>query len=213
MSRSTQALLASLLLGSALITAPGCSKSAGNQETATTQATGNAGQAQDQGAMGKVMVPGADTPPPPKFPSANAAAADPAKAEGASDDDPFRLKPDEGRLAIESPAPTAPGTEVTAKILVTPTGPYKINKEFPTKLTLETPEGVTIAKAQLTAGGIDQSKGDADAFEDGQLAFSVKLTPSKAGNHTINGTFKFAVCDKDTCLSKKEQIQIAVAAN
>jgi len=161
--------------------------------------------------MGKVMVPGADTPPPPQFPSANAAGGA-AQPEGA-DDDPFRLKPDEGQLAIEAPAPTTPGTEVTAKILVTPTGPYKINKEFPTKLTLEGPDGVTIAKAQLTAGGVDQAKGDADAFEDKQLAFTVKLTPSKPGNHTINGTFKFAVCDKDTCLSKKEPIQIAVAAN
>jgi hypothetical protein len=212
MSRSTQALLASLVLGSALVAAPACSKSAGNQETGATQVTGAPG-AGAQGAMEKVMVPGATTPPP-SFPSANGAAG-PAEGTtaGQADEDPFRLKPEEGQLAIEAPAPTAPGTEVTARIVVTPAGPYKINKEFPTKLTLEGPEGVAIAKAQLTAGGADQSKGDADAFEDKQLAFTVKLTPSQAGNHTVNGTFRFAVCDKDTCLSKKEQIQIAVATN
>ena len=209
MSRSTQALVASLLVGAAWIS-PGCSKSAGNQDT--SKALGGEPGA---GEMGKVVVPGAELAPPPAFPSERGGAAGPAAGAntGASTDDSFRLKPDEGKLAVESPAPTSPGTEVAAKILVTPTGPYKINKEFPTKLTIETPEGVTVAKAQLTAGGADQVKGDADAFEDHQLAFTVKLTPAAAGQHTISGTFRFAVCDKDTCLSKKEPIEIAVAAN
>ena len=63
----------------------------------------------------------------------------------------------------------------------------------------------------MKAGGADQAKGDADALDDKQLAFSVKLTP-QAGSHTISGTFKFAVCDKDTCLAKKETINIVVAA-
>ena len=103
------------------------------------------------------------------------------------------------------------GWAVTATVRVTPSGAYHINKEFPTKLTLETPAGVTLAKALLTAGGQDQAKGDAEAFDEKQLAFNVKLTPS-SGTHTIKGTFKFAVCDKDTCLAKKEQISIVVAA-
>ena len=121
------------------------------------------------------------------------------------------MKPEEGQLAIEAPKDAKAGTEVTAKILVTPSAAYKINKEFPIKLTLETADGVVLAKAQLTAGGHDQAKGDAEAFDERQLAFLVKLTPT-SGNHTINGTFKFAVCDKDTCLAKKEQISIVVAA-
>lgn len=184
-----------------------CSKPSSNKDTGAKPVT-------TEGA--KVMVPGGDTTGAPRMTMDNPEGAgqiggDKGAAARGGADDSFRLKPEEGKLAVEAPADAKAGTEVTAKILVTPVGPYKINKEFPTKLTLETPTGVTIAKAQLTAGGHDQSKGDADAFEDKQLAFTVKLTPT-SGNHTINGTFKFAVCDKDTCLAKKEQISIAVAA-
>ncbi len=190
-----------------VVTAAGCSKPAANQDTGSTVKS-------DMGGGGKVAVPGGEAP---KMvsgmggpESARTGAPGGADAKGGGDD-PFRLKPEEGQLAIEAPVDAKAGTEVTAKILVTPSAAYKINKEFPTKLTLETPKGVVLAKALLTAGGHDQVKGDADAFEDRQLAFTIKMTPT-SGNHTINGTFKFAVCDKDTCLAKKEQISIAVAA-
>ena len=199
-SRLTPALLS-------LLVAVGCSKSAGNQDTGSKPAakgTDTVGAMQPEGAPPAMKAAGGGN---------EMAAAEPASGgAAAAGDDQFRLRPEEGKLSIEVPADAKSGTEVTAKVFVTPAGPYKINKEFPTKLTLESPEGVTIAKAKLTAGGAEQAKGDADAFEDKQLAFTVKLTPSKSGNHTVNGTFKFAVCDKDTCLAKKEQISIALAA-
>jgi hypothetical protein len=86
--------------------------------------------------------------------------------------------------------------------------------ELATAFAISTTSGVTIAKPELKAGGHDKDKGDADAFDEHQLAFTVKLTPSAAGNYTINGTFKFAVCDKagSTCLAKKEPIAIQIAA-
>jgi hypothetical protein len=190
-----------ILLAALALAAAGCSKPAANQDTGAVK--GDMG-----GGGGKVAVPGGEAP---KMVSGM---GNPENAPGAAKggtDDPFKLKPDEGQLSVESPKDVVAGTEVTAKILVTPSAAYKINKEFPTKLTLETPAGVTIAKAQLTAGGHDQAKGDAEAFDERQLAFLVKLTPA-SGSHTITGTFKFAVCDKDTCLAKKEQISIVVAA-
>jgi len=200
MSRTHVALLLSVLS----FAAAGCSKPAANQDTGNTVKS-------DMGG-GKVTVPGGEAP---KMISGMEGAGPRGTGapgiKGGAGDDPFRLKPEEGKLAIEAPGDVVAGTEVTAKILVTPSDAYKINKEFPTKLTLESPEGVVLAKALMTAGGHDQAKGDADAFEDKQLVFTVKLTP-QSGNHTINGTFKFAVCDKDTCLAKKEQISIAVAA-
>jgi hypothetical protein len=201
MVRTHVALLVSVLG----LAAAGCSKPAANQDTGNTAAKGDMGG-------GKVAVPGGEAP---KMTSGMGTpeSGGPAigGAKGGAADESFRLKPEEGQLAVDVPKDVVAGTEFTAKIQVTPVGPYKINKEFPTKLTFESAAGVTLAKAQLTAGGHDQSKGDADAFEDKQLAFTVKLTPT-SGNHTINGTFKFAVCDKDTCLAKKEQISIVVAA-
>jgi hypothetical protein len=133
---------------------------------------------------------------------------------GGGDDARFKLQPEEGKLAIEAPADAKANTESTAKIIVTAGKEFKVNVEFPTKLTLENAQGVTIAKAELKAGGHDKSKGDADVFDEQSLVFAVKLTPTAAGNHTINGTFKFAVCDKagSTCLAKKERIAIQLAA-
>ncbi|MBA3393155.1 MAG: hypothetical protein H0T89_10945 [Deltaproteobacteria bacterium] len=130
------------------------------------------------------------------------------------DETRFRLSAEEGQLAIENPAGVKAGSESVVRIVVTPGSEYKVNTEFPTKLTLETPQGVTIAKAEQKAGGHDKAKGDADKFEESGLAFLVKVTPSQSGSYTINGSFKFAVCDKagSTCLAKKEPIAIQVAA-
>lgn len=136
--------------------------------------------------------------------------------EGArgADDARYRLKPEEGQLAVSAPADAKAGAETTASIVVTPGPEYKVNVEFPTKLTLESPTGVTLAKAELKAGGASKEKGDADVFDESKLTFTVKLTPAAAGAHTIKGSFKFAVCDKagSTCLAKKEPIAIQVAA-
>jgi hypothetical protein len=125
--------------------------------------------------------------------------------------DSQRLSPTEGTLAINVPADAKAGAEVVATIVVTPGEGYHVNKEFPTKITMAKIDGVTFAKDQLIAGGADATKGDADTMEESKLAFSVKMTPT-AGTHTVTGTFKFAVCDKDTCLPKKETISIQVAA-
>jgi hypothetical protein len=95
---------------------------------------------------------------------------------------------------------------------VTPGKGYHVNTEYPVKLTLTSPAGVTLAKAEFLAGGSAKGKGDADVLDENQLAIAVKLTAAQSGSYTINGNFKFAVCDKDQCLAKKETIAIAVAA-
>lgn len=125
----------------------------------------------------------------------------------------LKLAADEGKLSIDSPEAKA-GGESTIKVTITPSDAYKVNTEFPTKLTFENTQGVTIAKAELKAGGHDKAKGDADVFDEHSLVFAVKVTPAAAGNYTLNGTFKFAVCDKagSTCLAKKEPIAIQLAA-
>jgi hypothetical protein len=155
-----------------------------------------------------VKVPGGDVPPPGMGKSKGGMEA--AQVTGGAD--PQKLGADEGKLAIESPADAKAGAETIAKITVTPASGYHVNTEFPTKLTLEATEGVTLAKAEFKAGGADKNKGDADVFEEQSLELGIKLTAAKSGSYTINGTFKFAVCDKDSCRPKKETIAIQVAA-
>jgi hypothetical protein len=186
------AILAAAL---AILAAAGCSKSAGSKDSPKVSSTaGTAGTAGTTGTQETISVPGAGGTP------------------AVQNDQAFKLKPEEGQLSIEVPPDAVAGQETTARVIVTPTPKFKINFEFPTKLTLAPPADVTLAKAELMAGGQAKMQGDAEKFEEKQLAFAVKLTPTKSGSHTINGTFKFAVCDKDQCLAKKESIAIQLAA-
>lgn len=185
----------------ALCVVAACSKSAGNQDKVSSPP-----QAAESAGGGDVIAV-----PKGAAPMGGPVGGSPAKAAPA-DDDRFRLKPEEGKLAIEPPADAKPGSEVVAKIVVTPGNGYHVNTEYPIKLTLSPPAGVTLAKDKFVAGGHDKAQGDAAALDEKQLAFAVKLTPAASGSYTINGNFKFAVCDRDQCLAKQENIAIAVAA-
>jgi len=175
-----------------------CSKSAGNQDKPAAPPS--------QGDT--IAVPGA-APPPPMGKETPPPTTE-AKA-GAGDDARYKLQPQEGKLAIDVPADAKPGAETTAKVTVTPGTGYHVNVEYPTKLTFEPADGVKVAKAELDAGG-SKKQGDAETLDEKQLVFAVKLTPTSSGTFTVKGNFKFAVCDKDQCLPKREAIAIQVAA-
>jgi hypothetical protein len=178
-----------------------CSKSAGNQDKVSSPPP-------PSGNPDVIAVPKAGTGP---SMGAQAPAAAPAAAPaGASD--PMRLKPEEGTLAIEAPADAKAGAEAVAKITVTPGKGYHVNTEYPIKLTLAPASGVNLAKTEFAAGGHDKAVGDAAALDEQGLAIQVKLTPSASGSYTVSGKFKFAVCDANQCLPKKEDIAITVAA-
>lgn len=200
-----------LALGSVLVAAlaaaaaagvASCSKSAGKDAPKVGGTGGGPETVAVPGGADMVAVPGGAAGGP-----AGAGAGAPPAGDGA-----FRLKPEEGELSVEVPPDAVVGKETTARVIVTPTAKYKINAEFSTKLTLTPPAEVTLAKAELTAGGQGKVAGDAEAFEDRKLAFAVKLTPTKSGSYAINGNFKFAVCNKEACLAKREAITIQVAA-
>jgi len=110
------------------------------------------------------------------------------------------------QLTAEQAAPTAAGGEAVARLVVRPGSGYHMNKDFPTKLTLEPPAGVTLSKLVLEPG-------DAEKFSDTELAFAVQMTASAAGEYTIPGTFKFAVCTDTTCDPKKQKVALVLKAN
>ena len=131
----------------------------------------------------KIAVPGGD---PGKGPTV-----------GGGDGDRAKLHAAEGTLAVDAPADAKAGAESTAKITVKPGAGYHVNTEYPIKyFTLTAPRWRSaVPKVLLEAGGHDKAKGDADQLDEQNLTFSVKLTPSKTGSYTVNGSFKFAVCD------------------
>jgi hypothetical protein len=177
----------------------GCGKSATSTE-----------KAQPTTANDRVPVP-QDTV---AVPGGGGAKGGPTGSPRDGDEARFHLHPDEGSLTIDKAEGKA-GSELTSNIKVTPTGEFHVNTEFPIKLTLEPPTGVKLAKAELVAGGMDKSQGDAVAFSEKTLAFAVKATADKAGTYDIKGTFKFAVCTNNNtkCLAKKQPITVTVAAN
>lgn len=145
-----------------------------------------------------------DTAPPPaaKAGPPRAAAPGGVAAEGkapAGPDTSFHL-------TAEQPAPTTAGGETVARLVVHPGEGYKMNKEFPTKLTLEPPAGVSLAKSVLEPA-------DAERFSEEELTFAVKMTAPAAGEYTIPGTIKFAVCTETTCDPKKQQVALVLKAN
>lgn len=194
-----RAMLRSLALSALCLAA--CSKSAANQDTGSNTTT--------TGGPKKIAVPTDEGMPPPGGGMMPGSGATEMKGGG---EDRFKLKPDEGKLAIDVPADAKAGAETVAKVTVTPAGGFHVNAEYPTKLTLTAPSGVTLAKAELVAGGMDKQKGDADQIDDNALIMSVKATAAQPGTYTINGVFKFAVCKADQCLAKKETIALQIAA-
>ena len=118
------------------------------------------------------------------------------------------LLPEEGQLAIELPATTAPGVEATAHLRLTANRGYEINEKFHYKLTLEPTPGVTLPKTVFTGAAHD-----AERLDGHELAIAMKLTPDKPGDYTVRGRLSFAVCKIDSqCLPRSMPIAVQVAA-
>jgi len=190
-------------LAVALVVISACGKSASNQDK--EKPTTPSGEE-------TIQVPGGEK----TAPTVGAAGGgDPATtgAPVASADDPrFHLKPEEGTLTVDKGEAKA-GSEATAAVKLAPGAGYHVSTDYPIKLTLEPPSGVTVAKAEMTAGGRNKSQGDAQTLSEQALAFAVKATADKAGSYEIKGVLKFGICEKDSCHPKKQPFTITVAAN
>ncbi len=184
----------------ALVMISACGKSASNQDK--EKPTTPSGEE-------RIEVPGTKEGGPTAVGGAESAVQTTAQAP---DDPRFHLQPDEGALTVDKGEAKA-GTEVTAAVKLAPGTGYHIATDYPIKLTLEAPAGVTLAKTELTAGGRNKVQGDAQTLSEQSLAFAVKATAEKAGAYEIKGVFKFGICEKDSCHPKKQPITITVAAN
>lgn len=145
--------------------------------------------------------------------SAPSAVAAPAAVPAAVPDDTrFHLSAEEGTLTVDNLEGKV-ASQLVSNVVVTPASGLHIATDYPIKLSLTPPEGVKLAKVELTAGGRDKSLGDATALTEQRLGFSIAATAEKAGAYEITGTFKFGICDKDSCHPKRQPIAISIAAN
>ena len=170
------------LLGAAALAlaATACTKDAGSQSPTTSTETAPPAQA----AAGAAVVAPAKP--------AQAAAAEPQAAGEGEEDSTYTLK-------VDAPPKLASGAEGTVRVSVVPSEGWKMNHEFPTKLEIEAPAGVAVAKAS-------QSVADAERFEDAGATFAVKFTAEEAGEKAFQGKFRFAVCTDATCVPKRREL-------
>ena len=187
-----------LAVVSAVLGLAACSKSAGSQD----QSTAPVKSAATESAGERIAVPGSTVTTPPTMNTGGPAAigAEPAgsaavvAATGADTSYTLTIDPFAG----------AAGAAVAGSLKIVPGKGFHVNKDFPVKLALEAPAGVTLAKAV-------QEQADATKFDDDNLIFSVKATAAAAGTYNIKGKFKFAVCTASTCDPKSVPVDIAFA--
>ena len=106
-------------------------------------------------------------------------------------------------LAVKAPSAKANAKGV-AKVTVKPKGDYHVNLEYPTKLTIVAPDGVTVEKAKQTSK-------DAAKFDETEAEFQVAFKADAPGKKTFSGEFKFAMCQgTKACEPKVEKISFDV---
>lgn len=104
---------------------------------------------------------------------------------------------------VELPPKARAGHEALAKVHVSPRAPWHMNTEFPAKLRLDTPEGVSLAVPE-------QRTEDAERLDEEGLVFAIPFTAKSHGAKTFHGDLEFAVCEDDACAPTRVPVQFAV---
>ena len=108
------------------------------------------------------------------------------------------------QLKLDAPKTAAQGAESVVRVTVTPNEGWKMNDEFPTRMKVTVPEGVSVAKDSMVLK-------DAEKFAEKELTFAIKFTPQSSGEKSFAADFRFAVCTDATCDPKREQLAWVVA--
>lgn len=102
-------------------------------------------------------------------------------------------------IEIKAPKAAKVGEKVNAEIRLNALGEYKINAEYPIKLSVK-------ALAELNPKDLIFAKKDAKTFEKKLVVFMPTHTPTKVGEFKSEAEFKFSVCTAKHCELKKQNI-------
>ena len=114
--------------------------------------------------------------PSPLVPTAPPPEAPPKTTPGTVDDDRFRLKPEEGTLAVEAPAEVKAGSEAVAKITVTPAKGFSAVEIIVSINYILLKDGAR-RKKEIVRADIPQMASYSPAVRAGELVFSPGLLP------------------------------------
>jgi len=91
-------------------------------------------------------------------------------------------------------------------VTISPTAGFKLNEEFPTKLTVEDPpEGLS-----FHAPTLKKSEGRLD--DKGNFTFRMPVVASRAGEFAVEAKLKFSVCTADKCVVQRQALTTKLKA-
>jgi hypothetical protein len=141
-------------------------------------------------APGAAPAPAAPTPPATPEPAAPAAAGPVVTDTG------FELR-------ATATGPYKAGQASSFGVALTASGGYHVNEEFPIRVTVRAPEGVTLPKGQLV-------RADAAEFGAERARFDVPFTPVAAGEKRVEVQVDFAVCTPENCMPDQRTLALAL---
>lgn len=106
------------------------------------------------------------------------------------------------KVDVKTPAAKA-NAKSTVAVHIEGTSGFHVNPDYPTKLTIKAPSGVTLEKDTLT-------KADAAKLAKDGADFNVNFTASETGKKSFTGVLKFAVCTDETCAPQTENLSFDV---
>ena len=113
------------------------------------------------------------------------------------------LAADEYDVSTASPPQAKAKERSVAKVSVRPKAGYHVNVDYPTKLTVKTPDGVTVEKTVQT--GKDAARLEKDGIE-----FEVAFVSDGTGTKSFSGTLAFATCTDTNCKPARESVAFDV---
>lgn len=100
---------------------------------------------------------------------------------------------------------TAVGKHGTFNFKIVPAKGYKVNKDYPTKLTFAK------AATKVDLDKLVYKKGDTKIGSTGALTLAVRGKGKAAGTETLTANARFSICNETTCLLEKAVISVSVA--
>lgn len=109
------------------------------------------------------------------------------------------------RIELSPPREGKAGDSLVATVTLVPLGGYKVNQEYPTKLSATAASGVQPASLTL-------KKTEAASFSEKGAVFKPAFVAAAAGKYRVDATFKFSVCTEKVCELKSEKLHWFAAA-
>jgi hypothetical protein len=95
-------------------------------------------------------------------------------------------------IQVSAPAETAVGRSSVATVTLEPRGGYKVNIEYPLKLSVTAPAAAQSSSRELT-------KADARELTEKKAKMEVDYQLGVAGEHRFSGKLRFSVCTETLC--------------